>query len=310
MKPGHALEPEQVAGIQRLVAASVPDIAAADVTVLDQHGVALTRTSGGDGAGDGALAQLDSKRSTEEYLYKKVSQVLDRTFGPGEAIASVDLALNLDQNKVTTDEVLPGRGTSATGTAAGVVVRERHSTRDGDAAVPGTAAGGAQAGGTSTAEADYQVGRRVEQISVASGTVKRMTVAVVVKKALSEEQRVHLREVIALAAGYNPSRGDAIVVTTLDSLMPTAGREAAPAVVPAPVPQAPPAAAGRERNTDVVWILAALIALALAFAAAAWRRRPRPQVQLRRLSEHERALLAGEVREWIGAPAPMAAERK
>jgi flagellar M-ring protein FliF len=40
---GRVLAPEQVAGIQRLVAASVPDISSGDVTVLNQHGVALTR---------------------------------------------------------------------------------------------------------------------------------------------------------------------------------------------------------------------------------------------------------------------------
>lgn len=316
MKPGHALEPAQVSGIQRLVAASVPDIVPADVTVLDQHGVALTRAAGGDAGSDGALAQLDSKRSSEEYVTRKVAQVLDRTFGPGEAIASVDMALNLDEDKVTTDEVLPGRGTSATGSAAGVVVRERHTAHD-DPPAAGAGTAAVQGGGVSSAEAEYQVGRRVEQLSVAAGTVKRMTVAVVVKKPLNEEQRAQLREVIALAAGINPARGDAIVVTSLDSLMPGAApvpASAAPAEGEAQ-PAVPAAAAARvaanpNRNggTAVVAVLVALLALACGAAWLRWRGR---QVRaMRRLSERERMLLASEVREWVGAGAPAAAERK
>jgi flagellar M-ring protein FliF len=195
-----------------------------------------------------------------------------------------------------------------------VVVRERHSTRDGEAVIPGTGSGAsAPAGGSSTAEADYQVGRRVEQLSVASGTVKRMTVAVVVKKVLSEEQRVHLREVVALAAGYNPARGDAIVVTTLDSLVPAAGAQVAavPAAAPAPLQPAPPLAAEAPgRGTAVAWVLAALIALTLAGAAGLRGSRRRRTAPVRRLTAQERAMLASEVRDWIGAAAPVAAERK
>ncbi|HWW12838.1 MAG TPA: flagellar basal-body MS-ring/collar protein FliF, partial [Brevundimonas sp.] len=41
-RPGHALEQQTVAGIQRLVAASVPDLDAADVVVLDTHGSLAT----------------------------------------------------------------------------------------------------------------------------------------------------------------------------------------------------------------------------------------------------------------------------
>ena len=55
VKPGMVLTPDQISGIQRLVAASVPDIAAADVTVLDQHGAALTRVAASDTADGGGV---------------------------------------------------------------------------------------------------------------------------------------------------------------------------------------------------------------------------------------------------------------
>jgi flagellar M-ring protein FliF len=302
LKPGHVLAADQVAGIQRLVAASVPDIVAADVTVIDQHGVALTHPAPADGAGDGASGQLDAKRSTEEYLTKKVAKVLDRTFGAGEAIASVDVALNLNQSKVTTEEVLPAHGAVSNGSPTGVMVRERISARDADT-VPGGAAGKA-AGGTSSSESDYQVGRRVEQLSVAAGTVRRMTVAVVVRQAMTEEQRDKLREVVALAVGFNAERGDAIVVNSMDRL----ATPAAAAPDPAPLESAPEAAPAARDAASVNVVIGVLVALAVLLAGLlAWlfmRPRRAPAQPQRLLTAAEREQMLIEVRAWIDTPAP------
>jgi flagellar M-ring protein FliF len=318
MKPGRALEAQQVSGIQRLVAASVPDIVASDVTVLDQHGVALTRAggflAGADVAQEG-MAQLDSKRTAEDYIGKKIARVLDETFGAGEAIASVDLVLNLDQTKVTTDEVLPSRKGSDDESPTGVVVRERHTVREGTGSQP-AAAGPAQTQGTDTtsAEAEYQVGRRVEQVSVAPGSVKRMTIAVVVRKAMTEEQREHLRDVVALAAGLSPARGDAIVVNTMDSLVTRnalvstgAGETAAPvgessaAAAPA-ASVAGGAARTSQGNAILLWSAGLLVTAAgagvLALRRAAARTRHRT-----RLNDRQRAQVLADVRQWLQSPA-------
>jgi flagellar M-ring protein FliF len=306
-----------VAGIQRLVAASVPDIVSADVTLLDQHGVALTRLGGGDdGAADGGGQQLDAKRSTEDYLVKKVAAVLDRTFGAGQAVASVDVALSLDHGKVTTEEVLPAKMGLSDGSPTGVVVREKHTVRDADS--PGLA-GAKPGGGNSSAESDYQVGRRVEQLAIAGGTVRRMTIAVVVKPILSDAQLAQLREVVALAVGFNSQRGDAIVVNSMDRLV-SLGASAdgqPPAAVPAldaaAAVVAPPLAATRgtvskvpdRASADiVVWVLAALllacVAAALAYAGLRRRAAHRPAPAL--LDEAARARMIVEVRRWIATP--------
>jgi flagellar M-ring protein FliF len=198
MKPGHTLAPEQIAGIQRLVAASVPDVLANDVTVLDQHGIALTRVAAVDGAMDSGLAQLDSRRSVEDYLLRKVTQVLDRTFGPGGAIASVDVSLNLDQSRVTTEDVLPAKNASGDGNPTGVVVRERQTVRDTGGAAPGAHDG--QSGNASVVESDYQVGRRIEHLVTAPGSTRRLTIAVVVRKPLTDAQAEKLKDAIAVVS--------------------------------------------------------------------------------------------------------------
>lgn len=302
MKKGETLSQEQVAGIQRLIAASVPDIASADVTVLDQHGVALTRDSG-DGAFEPVTAQLDSKKSTEDYLVRKIARVLDRTFGEGVAIATVDVALNLNHGKVTTEEVLPARGASSDSGPAGVVVRERTSVRDADAA----AGGKPGAAGSSSSEADYQVGRRVEQMAIAGGTVRRMTVAVVVKQPLTEDQLARLKDLVASAAGASPERGDAIVVHTMGSLVAAAAEGRMPEALagslgdPA-VPEPAAADAPSHPAAQIPAILLALLAGAALIGVPMLVRR-RSTVRPASLDETARARMLADVRAWIDAPA-------
>lgn len=307
MKAGQTIAAPQVAGIQRLVAASVPDIVSGDVTVLDQHGVALTRVNGEDDAGaDGA--QLDAKRSTEEYLVKKVSAVLDRTFGAGEAIASVDVALNLDRGKLTTEEVLPAKGSTTEGGPAGVIVRERLSSRDAD---PAVAVGGAKAaaGGTSTTESDYQVGRRVEQVATAGGNVRRMTIAVVVKQTLSDSQLDKLKEVVSLAVGFNSERGDAIVVNSMDRLV-NAAPVAGVAQPAADLPDMPPAARKPDAASVrvVIWVLSGLLAAILLAAAVIVASRRKVAASVPALDHGAREQMLADVRRWIAAPADQTSE--
>src|SRR5262249_10524727 len=102
---GH-LRSEQIVGIQRLVAASVPEMDPHAVTVLDQQGVALSRVADERDDAGGISGRLELKKSTEVYLAKKAIEVLDRTFGPGQAIVSVDVTLSQDQVKTTREDVI------------------------------------------------------------------------------------------------------------------------------------------------------------------------------------------------------------
>ena len=307
-KPGFVLAPDQVTGIQRLVAASVPDIVAADVTILDQHGLALTRVGGAEAGMENAAGALDSKRSADEYLTRKLSKLLDSTFGPGEAIATVDVTLNLDQNRVTTDEVMPARA-GTTGSQAGVLVRSRQTlaNRAGPLSSSVNPREG-EGGGSSSTESDYQVGRRVGQLVVAPGATRRLTVAVVLKKALDEVEMERLRQVVSLTVGLNPDRGDAIVVYALeringaphlsaDSI--TAGRAAASAMADAVAIPAPAAVRSNAAALPrfVLWCGAALVLLALLTWLALTRRPAAPRVAALNLDERERLLL--QVRHWI-----------
>jgi flagellar M-ring protein FliF len=307
-KAGHVLGADQIAGIQRLVAASVADIVSGDVTVLDQHGVALTRVAQADG-GETSVTQLDAKRSTEDYLVKKVTDVLDRTFGAGTTVASVDVVLNLDQSKVTTEEVLPGRRGDAA--PSGVLVRERLSSREGNTASPANAVASAKnnAGVVST-EADYQVGRRVEQLVVASGTVRRMTVAVLVKQPLSEMQIDKLKQVVASSLGLNPQRGDSVVVSSFNEFyQPSLGAVAASgdaatlaSATAALHADTRSARSGPARGVNLFWVAGVVLVGIALLALLLGSRRRSVVVAAPRLSPAERARLLQDVRQWIATP--------
>ncbi|SDJ59654.1 flagellar basal-body MS-ring/collar protein FliF [Variovorax sp. OV700] len=213
LRQGQALRAEQVVGIQRLVAAAVPGMTTQDVTIVDSHGVALTRAEGG---GDAEMnsGRLDLKRDTESYLARKVAAVLDRAFGSGQALASVDVTLNMDQIRTTTEDVLPAAARTGL-QATGVVVREREVLRDTPAFETKAADSGAARGGSAQREVEYAVGRRVEQVVSQPGSIRRIHVVAVVRKALDPAQEEQLRKVIAAAVGASPDRGDAVIVQSL-----------------------------------------------------------------------------------------------
>ncbi|MES2938214.1 MAG: flagellar basal-body MS-ring/collar protein FliF [Pseudomonadota bacterium] len=299
MKAGQVLRADQVSGIQRLVAAAVPGIVAQDVTIVDQQGVALTRAAGGEPEAETGSARLDLKRDTEKLLTRKATEVLERAFGAGQAMATVDVTLNMDLVRVTTEDVIgtPGHNGKS---PSGVVVRERETVRD---AGPPLAAAQDLRASNSQREVDYQVGKRVEQVVTQPGAVRRIHVAAVVRQPLDAQQLEMARTLLTAAVGGVADRGDTIVVQTLKAFD-TAAQESA--VVPAAAqPVAPVAAPAVRAAAADAWKapLVAAVAIAAVFAVlVAWfaaRRRPARVDGPAALSEGERRALAAQMKQWL-----------
>lgn len=222
LREGQALRPEQVSGIQRLVAAATPGMTAQDVTVVDRQGMALSRSP--DEASDGSsgstgTGRLELKKETETLLARKAGAVLDKAFGPGEALASVDVTLNMDQVRITTEDVIPGASRSPE--SRGVIVKERESSRDSGTPPLDAARASATAIGSSQREVDYQVGRRVEQVTSQAGSVRRIQVVAVVRQHLDSSQEEKLKRLLGAAVGLVAERGDTVVVQSLGALLPS-----------------------------------------------------------------------------------------
>jgi flagellar M-ring protein FliF len=211
MKGTATLKREQILGVQRLVAASVPGLDPDKVVVTDQRGVTL---SGADSLGGETWAserRLEMKREIEEYLTRKVARLLDSAFGPGQAIVSVDASLNFDEIRRTVQDLQPS------------AVRRRRQVSAGnngidDSATPAADLADGTAKSTSSTEIEYEYGRKVEQVIGAPGGISRLSVGVVVPGDLPVDKQQRIAELVRMAAGVNEARGDAVVVQPLDQL--------------------------------------------------------------------------------------------
>jgi flagellar M-ring protein FliF len=314
MKPGQALRGEQVTGIQRLVSASVPGIAAQDVTILDQNGLALSRNAAADGEGDAGSGRLDLKKEIENYLSRKAGEVLERTFGPGQAMATVDVVLNGERAQVTTEDLVvpPARN----GQVTGVVVRERETLRETGAPLETRAADGSASGrsGTSQREVEYAVGRRVEQVVSQPGSIRRLQAVAIVRHALDPVQQEQIRRVVAASVGASFERGDTVVVHTLGSAGATVpgGPADAAAVLGDAAPVQYRAVRRAARTAEAAepavqpWMAAGFVAALAAVAVLLLlfgRRKPRGAATAEEapLSPAQRDVALAKVRAWMAA---------
>lgn len=299
MKDQAQLAPEQIAGIQRLVAASVPEIGPSAVTVVDQRGVVLSAPFGDADADDSSSGRLDAKKKIETYLTRKIVTVLDRAVGPGKAIVSVDAQVDYSQIKVTKEDIVPLPNT--VGQNVGAVTRRRESAQGDLLGDPGSAAAKPQAAmapSSSVIETDFAMGRRIENIVSAPGSLRRLSVGVLVPGISDPVELAKLKEVVTMAAGVDASRGDAIAVYNVPP---------APGSIPAQDGTAlPPAAAAEEAGGTPSWLGLGgglLLGLIAAGALLQLRRRGGSSVsEPRRLSVEERESLAREIAQWATSP--------
>lgn len=328
-QPGRKLQAAQVAGIQRLVAAAVPQIEPTAVTLLDSRGVALNPAleEGQAQAMAGSEARLELKRQTETYFAQKAAAVLDKAVGPGRAIVSVDVALNQDAMKMTQEQVLVVPLENSDGNISGAVLKSRQSaqkeTRSRGTAVNGLADAGVPVPGneTSNLEVEYQHGKRIEQLVQAPGAIRRISVAIVLPDAMPAAQMEKLTEVVGMAVGLVPGRGDGIALYNQGQLPAAAGAAAAarngmqdatasrnpdddvPDGRAAALPKSPAKGATPGKadlslgESELLILLLGLLLAALALVAGlAWRARRK---RTPRMTEQARLAMLSDLNDWL-----------
>ncbi|MDF0606924.1 flagellar basal-body MS-ring/collar protein FliF [Neisseriaceae bacterium TC5R-5] len=296
LKGGKSLRTEQVLGIQRLVAAATPEMEAAAVTVLDQQGVALSPRERSDEQLAQADAQLQLKKDTEQYLTRKVNELLDSAVGAGQALAVVDVALDSTAVKLTRESVLGGPDAAQSST--GILVK-KYERSLGSEALPANTLTTAPVNGLTpppvgkTLDTEYQTGREVKQTQIVPGTIQRLHVGVVTQQPLSDEARERLWQVIAMAVGLDLNRGDDIAFTSAHSGEPT-GVQGSHALAASSASPAQP----QLDLATLPWLLVAVLAVLLLLALFAWLIQTR-QRQQRVLDQAERERLLQQVRHWL-----------
>lgn len=300
VRDDEGLSKGQISGIQRLVAASVPEIDPTEVTVIDQRGVAVSKQFIAEDNNGSVQDRLDIKKQLEEYMTRKIVSVVDKVVGPGKAIVSVDATLNYDQVKIVKEDVVPLPNTI--GQEIGAITKRKETVQSGGSWSGETYKSSNSGPAASTLEVEYSNSRRVEQVLSSPGNILRLSVGVLLPDISDQVKIAKLKELVSMAAGIDPSRGDGLAVYGVE--LPVVANES-PVAIPAPSMATTPLAQPQQADS--------FSASQLSFSTSQWsyflmglviagifmtlhtRRR---STSMARLKEDERAQLLEEVSQW------------
>ncbi|PZN32752.1 MAG: flagellar M-ring protein FliF [Proteobacteria bacterium] len=246
LKSGRRLEPGQVTAVVNLVASSIPELEASQVTVIDQQGRLLSSPDHDD-----ELAvrdkQLELARNMEERYTRRIEELLAPLVGPGrvraQVVADVELSTTEEAREVYRPEsqVVRSEQTSEETNRNGLGVLGIPGALSNQPPVPGVALppGVSAAEALTEASADqalpdsvsrqatrnYEIDRTIAYTRQPAGRLRRLTVAVlvdnlrttaedgtVVETALSAEQLENITRLVKDAVGFDASRGDSVNV--------------------------------------------------------------------------------------------------
>jgi flagellar M-ring protein FliF len=207
--PGRQLDAGQVAAIVHLVAASVPNLEARQVSVIDQQGQLLTADPESPGAvGDN---RLRIATRIENTYAQRIEELLTPLVGPGRVHAQVHADLDFSRTEKATETFghdhpalrseqtsseQRGAGDGAAGGVPGalsnqppVMVAQPTAAKPdaGKAAATATATTATASSGESSSSAtrNYELDRTISHVSDPAGRLARLTVAVVLDNKLA-----------------------------------------------------------------------------------------------------------------------------
>jgi flagellar M-ring protein FliF len=238
LRPGARLAPANVLAVAHLVASAVEGLAPEAVSVLDMNGNLLSRPRrAGTGSEEEASEQaLEFRRQVEKDLAAKINSTLEPLLGADRFRAGVSVDCDFTGGEQSEETFDPERS----------VMTSSQKTEDLSGAglasgVPGTASNlprptsrpGAPGAGTArrTENITYQTSRTVRRLRLPAGTLKRMSLAVLLdqdvrwegagktaKRILEPpppEKIKAIRDLVAAATGFRADRGDQLIVETL-----------------------------------------------------------------------------------------------
>ncbi|HYY12604.1 MAG TPA: flagellar basal-body MS-ring/collar protein FliF [Kineosporiaceae bacterium] len=223
LQPGTTLAQGQVRSVMHMVAGSVPGLKPSDVTVTDSAGTMLSTREDGTAGAAGAASETDEQTARfEDRMGTSLQQMLDKVLGPGHAVVRVNAQLDFDSTETTSQTYVSASGvpplseatssetyTGAGGGAGGVL----------GGTFPTLTSNGASGNGGTYAKSDRTVdnpvGTVVTKAQAAPGSVKRLTVAVVLDAAKPGVNAATVQALVGNAVGLDPKRGDAVQVSSM-----------------------------------------------------------------------------------------------
>ncbi|TXH04624.1 MAG: flagellar basal body M-ring protein FliF [Nevskiaceae bacterium] len=105
--PGRSLEGGQVASIVHLVAASVPDLAPGNVTVIDQYGHLLSESGTQNDPAQRAASQFEQARRVEADYVRRIEELLTPMTGTGRISAQVVADMDFSETEEASETYKP-----------------------------------------------------------------------------------------------------------------------------------------------------------------------------------------------------------
>src|SRR5271163_3357969 len=130
--PGRRLEPGQVAAIVHLVASSVPELAAGDVTLVDQAG-SLLNSPDENAETAASTRHFEQTRKLEESYQRRIIDLLEPMIGPGRVRATV----TADMDFTVTEETHENYDPQKTAVRSEQTSNESRKGGDGAEGIPG-----------------------------------------------------------------------------------------------------------------------------------------------------------------------------
>ena len=252
LQGGRSLSDAQVSSIINLVASSVPGMKPDAVTIVDQLGGLLTKAGGQSGLGASGDQRIAFQRQIEEKYRAQIVQLLTPLVGVGNFSTEIQADVNLDETQATRETYdkqgalraeqgnwtgnqpagqtgapggIPGALSNtppAASTLAAPTPTPTPSPTPG--ATPAAGAVAAVAGAVSDAakQSDqfaraYDLGKEVSVTRNAPGTIKRLSVAVLLRdpetgKPRSPVEIQQITQLVQSAVGYDQARNDQVTV--------------------------------------------------------------------------------------------------
>ncbi|ACZ11256.1 flagellar basal-body MS-ring/collar protein FliF [Sulfurospirillum deleyianum] len=244
IRQGMALSVKQIVGIRNLVAASIANLPAENVSIVNQDGEPLGDEESNLFQGELVKSQIRYKKEFEHNIEQKIINVLapviggvdkvnakvtiDFDFSQQDYVSEVYDPNSVPRSEQSVEEKREGKEPQDVGGVPGAIsnigpVQGLESTKKGETY---------QKSSTTT---NYEISKKVVNSKDEFAKIKRLTAAVVVdgtykygldadgnKKneleyfPLSKEQMDAIRDVVRQTVGYNATRGDEVTVSNLE----------------------------------------------------------------------------------------------
>jgi flagellar M-ring protein FliF len=333
--PGRVLDPGQINGIIHLVSSSVADMPAKNVTILDQTGTLLSPSR------EGADAPLDPTqikyvRQIEQDYTKRIEAIVAPLVGADNVHAQITADVDFSQAEQTAETFGPNQPPNEAAVRSQQTLEQRNNGADIPTGVPGAltnqppvpatapivaaASAVAEAPGAAgslrkEATTNYEVDRTIRYTKLPVGSIKRLSVAVIVNNRmvadkngkmtsvpLKDDEKEQITALVKEAMGFNAGRGDTLNVLN------SAFNESKEAVVELPLWQQPEMIALAKEVLRYLLIAAIVLYLLLGIIRPAFKNIEKAQKAAEeekiRLAEEAKAAKEQEEQEYVHAVQP------